>query len=103
MKYTLLYLVLISVTLLSHGDNESEISELNVELLPIYESLIADGNSTELVGKRFDLSLNLKYSSEKHILFSDTQIVVDKDTKYYLVKWKFNPDDIQVILGKSGY
>jgi len=43
----------------------------------------------------------LNFSSGKHLLFSDTQIIVDDETKYYLVKWKFNPDDTRAILGKS--
>jgi hypothetical protein len=87
--------------LAAHAGNELDISELNPDLLPIYENLIADGESTELVGKRLNLSLKLKYSSERHLLFSDTQVTVDNETKYYLIKWKFNPNDIEEILGKS--
>lgn len=101
MKFKILYLALVSISLLAHGDNESAISELNVELVPIYESLIADGDSTELIGKHLDLSLNLKHASHRHLLFLDTQIVVDEYTKYYLVKWKFDPGDVEVLLGKS--
>lgn len=35
------------------------------------------------------------------MLFFDTLIVIDEDTKNYLIKWKFDQDDIQALLGKS--
>lgn len=101
MKVHILFLAFLFASLVAHAGNELAISGLNPDLLPIYESLIADGESTELVGKRLKLTLKLKYSSEKHLLFSDTQVTVDKETKYYLIKWKFNPNVIEEILGKS--
>ncbi len=101
MKAQIFFLTFLLIPLAVHGGSESAVSELNPDLVPIYESLIADEQSTELVGKLLELTLQLKYSSERHLLFSDTQIIVDKDTKYYLIKWKFGQNDIKAILGKS--
>ncbi len=101
MKAQIFFLTFLLIPLAVHGGNESAVSELNSDLVPIYESLIADGQSTELVGKLLELTLHLTYSSERHLLFSDTQIVVDPETKYYLIKWKFGQNDIKAILGKS--
>ena len=86
---------------MAHGGNELSVMELNADLVTIYERLIADGQPTELIGEILELTLKLKFSSEKHLLFSDTQIIVDKNTKYYLIKWKYNPIDIKAIIGKS--
>ena len=101
MKAQIFFLIFLLIPLWVHGGNESAVSELNPDLVSIYESLIADGQSTELVGKFLELTLQLKYSSEKYLLFSDTQIIVDAETKYYLIKWKFDPNAIKGILGKS--
>ena len=101
MKTLIVILTLIFLSTMTHGGNESSVMELNADLVPIYESLIADGQPTELIGKILELTLKLKFSSDKYLLFSDTQIMVDKNTKYYLIKWKYNPIDIKAIIGKS--
>ena len=101
MKSHVLSLAFFLITLAAHAGNDLAISGLNPDLLPIYESLVADGESTELVGRQLKLTLKLKFSSERYLLFSDTQITVDTETKYYLIKWKFDPNDIEDILGKS--
>lgn len=101
MKARILFLMVLFIPLTAHGGNESAVSELNADLVPIYESLIADGQPTELVGKLLELTLQLKIASEKYLLFSDTQITVDKETKYYLIKWKYNPGDIKAVMGRS--
>ena len=101
MKTLSLILTFLLISMAAHGGDESAVSELNADLVPIYESRMADGQPTDLVGKALILTLNLKYSSDRHLLFSDTQIIVDKDTKYYLIKWKFRPVDIKALLGKS--
>jgi hypothetical protein len=94
-------LIVLLVSLAAYGAPGPAISELNADLVPIYESLMKEGRPTNLIGKRLNLTLTLKYASDRHLLFTDTQVVVDKDTKYYLVKWKFRPDDVQPLLGKS--
>jgi len=101
MKILSLILTFLLIAMAAHGEDESAVSELNADLVPIYKSLIAEGQPTDLVGKPLKLTLNLKFSSDRHLLFSDTQIIVDKDTKYYLIKWKFRPVDIKALLGKS--
>ena len=101
MKTFILFLMLIFLSPMAHGGNELSVMELNADLVTIYERLIADGQPTELIGEILELTLKLKFSSEKHLLFSDTQIIVDKNTKYYLIKWKYNPIDIKAIIGKS--
>ena len=101
MKTLIVILTLIFLSTMTHGGNKSSVMELNADLVPIYESLIADGQPTELIGKILELTLTLKFSSDKYLLFSDTQIIIDKNTKYYLIKWKYNPNDIKAIVGKS--
>lgn len=101
MKTLSLILAFLLISVAAHGEYESAISELNADLVPIYESLMAEGQPTNLVGKHLKLTLNLKYSSDRHLLFTDTQIIVDKNTKYYLIKWKFRPNDVKVLFGKS--
>jgi hypothetical protein len=94
-------LIVLLVSLSAYGGSGPAISELNADLVPIYESLMKEERPTNLVGKRLNLTLTLKYASDRHLLFTDTQVVVDKDTKYYLIKWKFRRDDVQLLLGKS--
>jgi hypothetical protein len=101
MKTSSPILVVLLVSLTAYGEGGSAVSELNADLVPIYESLMKEGRPTNLIGKRLDLTLTLKYASDRHLLFTDTQVVIDKDTKYYLVKWKFKPDDVKALLGKS--
>ena len=89
------------VSVAAYGGPGSAMSELNADLVPIYESLTKEERPTNLVGKRLKLTLNLKYASDRHLLFTDTQVVIDKHTKYYLIKWKFSPDDVKALVGKS--
>ena len=96
-----LILTFLLIPVVSHAGDESAISELNADLVPIYERLMEDGQPTDLLGKPLELTLNLKYSSDRQLLFSDTQVIVDKNTKYYLIKWKFSSNDIKAVSGKS--
>ena len=101
MKYHFRWLTFILFASIVHADDEIAIAGLHPGLVPIYESLIADGSSTALIGKSLELTFKLKFASEKYLLFWDTQITVDNQTKYYLIKWKFDPGDIEGILGMS--
>jgi len=101
MKALIFQLIFFLLPLTAHSGNTLASSNLNADLIPIYESLLTEGQPTELVGKLLELNLKLKFSSEAYLLFTDTQIIVDKDTKYYFIKWKFNPNDIKAIVGKS--
>lgn len=94
-------LISLSISVAAYGEYESSISELNVDLVPIYEKLMTEDQPTDLVGQRLELNLNLKHSSDRLLLFTDTQVAIDKDTKYYLIKWKFKPNDVKAIFGKS--
>lgn len=101
MKISSPILIVLLVSLAAYGGSGSATSELNADLVPIYESLMKEERPTNLIGRRLNLTLTLKYASDRHLLFADTQVVVDKDTKYYLIKWKFRRDDVQALLGKS--
>lgn len=79
MKTLSLILTFLLLSMAAHGEDESAVSELNADLVPIYKRLIAEGQPTDLVGKPLKLTLNLKFSSDRHLLFSDTQIIVDKE------------------------
>jgi hypothetical protein len=94
-------LLFLSISLAAHASPESEISQLNADLVPIYEMLIKDDRPTDLIGTRLQLTLHLRHADDRYLLFTDTQIVVDEVTKYYLIKWKFRPEDAKAIVGKS--
>jgi len=101
MKITILLWALIFIPFAAHGDFASETQYLNPALVPIYKSLVANDEASNLEGTFLDLTLKLKHASEKHLLFYDTQIAVDQETRYYLIKWKFSMDDIKAILDKT--
>ena len=75
---------------------------LNKSLLPLYESVVAGKPEAEIVGRTLDLSLTLRFSSEKHILFEDTRIIVDETTRYEFIKWEFDPAATAATVGKTG-
>lgn len=75
---------------------------LNQALLPLYESVVAGKPDADIVGRMLDLSLTLRFSSEKHILFEDTRIIVDETTKYEFVKWAFDPSATAATVGRTG-
>jgi len=101
MKVFISVLIFLSIPMNAQADYESAIAQLNSELVPIYESLMTEGQQADLVGKRLNLRLNLKHASDRFLLFTDTQVVLDKDTKYYLIKWKFRSNDVKDFLGKT--
>lgn len=101
MKTFIRILLLLVIPLTADGAPRSATSELNADLIPVYESLASREPSANLVGKRLKLTLTLKHASDRYLLFSDTLIVVDKETKYYLIKWKFDPEDVKALVGKS--
>jgi hypothetical protein len=73
----------------------------NIELMEIYNSLVSDGNSQDLIGKEYTALLSLKFASEKHLIFSDTYIRTSDNESYQIVKWEFSPEAIKDMLGKS--
>jgi hypothetical protein len=81
-------------------DSDSATALLNAALKPIYHE-VADGRAEkDIVGRKLDLTLNLKFCSEKLLLFGDTCVVVDENTKYYFIKWKVKPEVLQAIIGR---
>lgn len=83
------------------GDDPA-VSRLDPELVPLYRQLLAEAQRSELVGRQLTLKLDLKHASERLLLFSDTQIVVDSDTRYYLIRWQYDPEDVSALIGKTG-
>lgn len=81
--------------------DDPAVALLNPELVPLYRQLAVDHHSEGLIGRRLVLNLRLKHASRSLLLFADTQIVVDDDTRYYLIKWQYQPDDITDLLGKA--
>lgn len=75
---------------------------LNKSPLPLYESVVAGKPEAEIVGRTLDLSLTLRFSSEKHIRFEDTWIIVDRATTYEFIKWEFDPAVTAATVGKTG-
>jgi hypothetical protein len=73
---------------------------LDDQLKPLYRDVISGLPKTEIVGQKLDLTLDLRYCSEQSLLFNDTRVVIDEDTKYYFVEWQLNPGVLEPILGK---
>jgi len=94
-------LLLLLIPLAANAAPGSATSQLNADLIPVYESLTGRARPANLVGKRVKLTLTLKHASDRYLLFSDTLIVVDRETRYYLIKWKFKPEDVASLVGKS--
>lgn len=101
MKNFILILLFLSISVKAFATFELAVSGLNTDLVPIYESLVTAGQGSDLVGKKLELDLSLKHASERFLLFKDTQIVLDKNTKYYLIKWEYKLSDIRELLGKT--
>jgi hypothetical protein len=101
MKTKLLIFILLLISVATYGDSKAATEDLHPSLIPIYEKLISEKQSRQLVGTPLSLTLTLKLSSEKHLLFHNTRITVDEMTKYYLIKWKFNAKDVEGIIGKA--
>jgi len=101
MKTLIRILLLLLIPLTADGAPPSATSQLHADLVPIYESLTSREPPANLVGKRLTLILTLKHASDRYLLFSDTLIVVDEKTRYYLIKWKFKPEDVASLAGKS--
>jgi len=74
---------------------------LNDSLKQLYRDITNDVSEDKIVGQSLDLSLRLRFCSETDILFDDTKIIVDKKTKYYFVKWEFEPTVVNPIIGKK--
>jgi hypothetical protein len=73
---------------------------LNDALKGLYQDVVSGVAETNIVGRAIDAHLSLLMCSDKHLLFEDTRIVVDKDTNYYFVEWKFN--EAQVATARGG-
>ena len=101
MRNFILIGLFLSIFVKAFAAHESAVSRLNAGLVPIYESLVTDGQASKLVGKQLELNLSLKHASDRFLLFTDTQIVLDKNTKYYLIKWEYETNDIRELVGKS--
>lgn len=75
--------------------------EFSPKLQPLFDTLISDEAPT-LVGKEYNIPLQIKQVSEQSLIFSDAYIQQDKETKYQFVKWKFEPEVIAPYLEKQG-
>ncbi len=75
--------------------------DFNIELMGLYNSLISDGDSQELIGKEFTVLLSVRLANEKHLIFSDTYIRTSDTESYQIAKWEFSPATIKDMIGKS--
>jgi hypothetical protein len=73
----------------------------NEALMEIYNSLISNGNSQELIGKEYTVLMSVKLASEKHLIFNDTYIRTSDNESYQVAKWEFSPATINNMIGKS--
>ena len=100
MRTVVAVVLFVCLFLKTFAADDLAISRLNPDLVPLYDSLLAEGQGAELIGKPLQLRLNLKHASDRLLLFTDTQIVPDKDTRYYLIKWRFRPNNLSGLAGK---
>jgi len=70
-------LIFLSISAAVYGEYESATSKLNADLIPLYEKLMTEDKPMGLVGQRLELSLNLKHSSDRLLLFTDTQVAIE--------------------------
>lgn len=96
----ILVLLLAAGLPMSSAAGDSATSRLNPELVPLYRQLMSPRHA-DLTGRQLTLQLRLKYASEHFLLFTDTQVVIDDNTSYYLVKWLYEAEDIAGLIGKS--
>ncbi len=75
--------------------------DFNIELMEIYNSLIGDDESQELIGKEYTVSLSIRFASKKYLLFNDTYIRTSDTESYQIAKWEFSPSVVKNIIGKS--
>lgn len=101
MNRVIAFLVLLSIFGFVGAEQYPSLAEMNDRLIPIYKRLVKSNVPSELVGEKLKLTLSLRYASEKIILFNGTRVIVDSETKYYLIKWKFDPQRIKELFGKS--
>ncbi len=98
---SLLVLPLVAGLSRTAAAGDPAVSRLNAELVPLYRQLMA-GQHADLPGRQLSLKLRLKHASERFLLFADTQVVVNDNTSYYLVKWQYEVEDIAGLIGKTG-
>jgi len=96
----ILFLLLMSISVQPSAAGDAAVSRLNPQLVPLYRQLMS-GQNADLVGKPLLLELRLKHASERFLLFDDTQVVVDSNTSYYLIRWQYEPEDIAGLIGKT--
>ncbi|MFT5104275.1 MAG: hypothetical protein ACI86C_001939 [Candidatus Latescibacterota bacterium] len=96
--FTILALILLSDMALAISPD----SEMNDELISIYNVLVSKSDGSELLGKKYSINLSLKHASEKHLIFSDAYIKIDEDTRYQIAKWQFEEHIVNSIKGKYG-
>ncbi|MBM3871867.1 MAG: hypothetical protein FJ392_13065 [Verrucomicrobia bacterium] len=75
-------------------------AEFAPELRPLFETLISE-RSLSLVGKEYTVPLRIKHASEKFLVFSNSQIQLDPDTKYEIGKWRFDTSITSPYHGKK--
>jgi len=97
-----IFVALLAISNFVIAEQYPSLVEMNDDLKPIYERLIASNNPSEMVGEKIELDLSLKHASEKRLLFRSTHVIVDEKTKYYFIKWKFDPEKVRGLMGKSG-
>ncbi len=82
------------------GD-EAATALLDPALIPLYRDVVEGKPEQEIIGRKLDLSLHVRFCLDTLALFSGTHVVIDEDTKYYFIKWQFEPDTVLAILGKA--
>ncbi len=98
--YMKIYVILAFVISSNFAFAISSDGEMNSELVTIYNFLVSQESSSQLLGKKYTLKLSLKFASEKHLIFNDAYIRVDDKTKYQIAKWQFEEIIVSSIKGK---
>ncbi len=84
MKYSLTLLLLV-FSQISFAATQNNISELNKELIPIYNSILLDKST---VSNICTMKLKLHFASSDYLLFQDGKIKTSKGESYHFLKFK---------------
>jgi len=75
---------------------------LNDELKSLSRAVSQGIPEGKIVGRELELTLELRFCSDRHLSFEDTKVVVGKTTSYGFVKWQFSPEQVKAVVGKRG-
>ena len=75
---------------------------LNADIRPIYHDVATGAADSNIVGRVLDAHLSLRFCSADHLLFNDTQILMEETTRYQFVRWQYSDAVVANVKGLTG-